>query len=131
MTRANPIIALSDDEPAFEELYAAMLEHEGYRIIALSDKRDLLTNLNTIRPDLVITDIHSPGMDGLTFLKSVKTNPETKDIPVIVATLHGEYMNEALGLGAYDLLTKPFEVEEFIGAVKEALVYSPWTEMEN
>jgi DNA-binding response OmpR family regulator len=131
VTRANPIIALSDDEPTFAELYAAVLEHEGYRIVAMSDKRDLLSQLNVIRPDLVITDIYSPGMDGLTFLKSAKVIPETRDIPVIVATLHGEHMNEALSLGAYDFLAKPFEIEEFLNAVKAALFYSPWTDTEN
>ncbi len=131
MTRTNPLIALSDDEPAFMELYAAMLEGAGYRTVALPDKRDLLERLNLLRPDLVITDIYSPGMNGMAFLRSAKAASDTKDIPVIVTTLHGEYMNEALDSGACNFVTKPFDIEEFIDTVKAALIYSPWREIEN
>lgn len=55
MTRTNPLIALSDDEPAFVELYTAMLKNEGYRIVVFEDRRRLLGLLDIIRPDLVIT----------------------------------------------------------------------------
>ncbi len=131
MTGKNPLVVLSDDEPAFVELYTLLLKGEGYRIASFNDRRRLLNLLEIVRPDLIVTGISSSGMDGLEFLRCAEMSPATRDIPIIVASVRWEDMDEALVLGARDFLLKPFEVEEFIIAVKEAVIHSPWVYTEN
>lgn len=91
----------------------------------------MLALIDVIRPDLIITGINSLGMGGLEFLKSARMSPIARDIPIIISTVHGECMEEALVLGAREFLLKPFEIEELMDAVQGAVIYSPWAYMEN
>jgi CheY-like chemotaxis protein len=121
-----PLIAISDDEPALLFLLASELEAEGYDVVAVEDKRELLSKLSLIKPDAIITDIKSPGMDGFEFVKAAKSDNLTKHIPIIVVTAYADKKNaiEMLKLGAADFISKPYVLDDILSSLRRFLTES-------
>lgn len=126
-TRKTPLIAISDDNTNLLFLLSSELEAEGYDVITVPDKRALLNKLNLIKPDAVITDISSPGMNGFEFIKKAKENLLTKHIPIIVATGTVDVYDriETLRLGASDLISKPYELDIILESLRRVLKKIP------
>ncbi len=114
-------VLIVDDEKGMRDFLSIMLKKEGYAI-TLSDSADKASELvGKGEFDLVVTDIAMPGKSGLEILKQTKAaNPDT---PVIMITAYAstESAIEALKLGAYDYIIKPFDVEEMKAVVRNAL----------
>lgn len=115
-------ILVVDDEKSMIEFLEYMLRREGYEVTGSLEGSTAL-KLITSDPafDLVISDIRMPGLDGLEFLKAARTfDPET---PFIFITAHAtsETAIEALKLGAFDYVTKPFEIDKFKNLVSNAI----------
>jgi two-component system, NtrC family, response regulator PilR len=115
-------ILVVDDERSMIEFLEYMLRKEGYDVESSSNAELALEAIGK-EPgfDLVISDIRMPGLDGLEFLRFARgQDPET---PFIFITAHAtsETAIEALKLGAYDYITKPFEIEKFKNLVSHAL----------
>src|SRR5207247_8864612 len=105
----KPHILVVDDEPNVRKVLGAMLEQAGYLTTRAAGADEALDLVRAQDPDLVITDLKMPGMDGLELLRRLKEGfPE---IPVVVLTAHGtvEAAVEAMKEGALDFLTKPFD----------------------
>ena len=83
----------------------------------------MLEALKTEKPELIVLDIMMPGMDGVEVLKEIRSNSETRKIPVIMATAKGTEMDKIQGLdtGADDYLVKPFGVMEMVSRIKAVL----------
>lgn len=128
MTRSNPLIAISDSGKSLPEFCSKTLKEKGYRIIRIPDKNRLLDLLTAVLPDLIVTDIESPNMDGLELLEEIKTSCRTRDIPVVVTSDIAGFKGEALNLGAKEFLIRPFGIDEFMKAVKSAVGRSPWSD---
>ena len=103
------------------ELYA--LQSTGYEAKGFEDGTSFLKELKNQKPELVVLDVMLPGIDGIALLQKMKEDPETRDIPVVMATAKGaEYDKiQGLDLGADYYLTKPFGVMEFVSCVKAVL----------
>ena len=121
MTESNGwTIVLIDDETDIREVTQMTLEDAGYRVATAPDGETGLRLCREMSPQIVITDIRMPGMDGLQVLESLKS--ASPDIEVIVATAFGE-MNlavRALQLDASDFITKPIDIEALHMALKRA-----------
>ncbi|HLX64319.1 MAG TPA: sigma 54-interacting transcriptional regulator [Planctomycetota bacterium] len=114
-------ILILDDEQAIQRLLKLVLESEGYEVVTTDDGRLALDILRTQPIDLIIQDLRMPKMDGLQFLRQLKDqNPE---LPSIVLTAYGtlETAVEAMRLGAYTHINKPFDTEEIRLTVSRAL----------
>ena len=114
-------ILVVEDEKSMRELLRILLEGEGYDVVSASDGLDGSSYIERDIFDLVITDIKMPGLDGFELLKKIKDiSPETL---VIMATAFGtsESAIEAMKLGAYDYINKPFNVDEIRMIVRKAL----------
>src|SRR5436309_9904888 len=107
-------ILVVDDEPAVRDLLREVLAMAGYTVTTAADGRDALPLTLSDKPDLIITDIRMPRLDGLTLCKALRVNPETRSIPVIMLTNYNtsEQMEAAMVAGADDFLPKPLNVEE-------------------
>ncbi|MBP8980532.1 MAG: sigma-54-dependent Fis family transcriptional regulator [Syntrophobacterales bacterium] len=113
------ILIIDDDEVACEFLQEA-LSREGYDVRYFTSAKAALTE-NLSAYDLLMSDIRMPGMDGLEFLKKVRE--KWPELPVILMTAYGslETTMEALRIGAWDYISKPFSPEAIRGMVKKVL----------
>lgn len=114
-------ILLIDNEEGLCRMMEAVLLDSGYKVKAYTRSFQAVEEFIAGEWDLVITDIKMPGMDGLEVLQRIKT--KQPQIPVIMITAYAtvEMSIQALRKGAYDMLTKPFEPEELLYRVKNAL----------
>ncbi len=104
-------ILLVDDEADVTELMQSFLEHAGYTIITANRAKNALELVELEKPSVVFLDVVMPEMDGLECLKRIKkTAPET--IVIMVSGLQDEGVaKEAIRYGAYDYVTKPFDLQ--------------------
>ena len=114
-------ILVVDDESSMRQLLEIALSKEGYRVTAAHSGENAITRLKKDSYDLVISDIRMPDMTGVEVLRYVKEL--NSEIPVIMITAYAstETAVEALRLGAYDYVTKPFKIEELKNTVSNAL----------
>jgi len=114
-------ILIVDDEQSMRDVLSIMLKRTGYAVTVASDAEEAIAEVGREIFDLVITDLKMPKGSGLDVLKAVKaTAPETV-VLVITAFASTESAVEAMKQGAYDFLTKPFQVDEVQLIIKNAL----------
>ncbi|MDE1169691.1 MAG: response regulator [Verrucomicrobium sp.] len=124
LTRAEPPrILVVDDSQSNLDISAYFLEWEGYRVLRAMDGRTALHLLDTERPDLVVTDIELPDMDGLSLLQHIRANARTRDIPVVALTGHDErtYQERMLAAGCTAYLIKPIDTRTFSQCISRHL----------
>lgn len=114
-------ILVVDDEQSLREVLSIMLKRAGYAVTSATDGEEAVELLQKEIFDLVITDLRMPKVDGLEVLKAVKsTSPETV-VLIITAFASADSAVEAMKQGAYDYLTKPFQVDEVQLIIRNAL----------
>jgi two-component system response regulator PilR (NtrC family) len=121
MQKTRAKILVVEDERSMREILTMLLESEGFSVVAASDGQEGISWLERDIFDLVITDIKMPGIDGFGVLaKTQELSPETS---VIMMTAFGtmESALEAMKLGAYDYIHKPFKIDEIRLIVENAL----------
>ena len=107
-------VLIVDDEPAIIQMIACVLEIRGYEVVSAGDGLEALNRLEDKRPDMIITDLVMPNMDGLQLCKKVKGDQRWADIPLLVITSATQETDLPdgfwrLGTPADDFLTKPFD----------------------
>ena len=114
-------VLLIDDDESLRRVVEYNLQEEGYRVLMAPDGTSGLQTFQANPVDLVLTDVRMPEMNGLDLLARVKAIQP--DLPVIMLTAHGTINSavEAMKLGAFDYLTKPFNREQLKAAVRQAL----------
>ena len=117
----KPHVLVVDDEPNVRRVLATLLEQAGFAVTRAESGDQALHLVRSLDPDLVITDLKMPGIDGMELLRRLQQSfPE---IPVVMLTAHGTVANavEAMKCGALDFLTKPFEKQQVVDLVGKAL----------
>lgn len=112
-----------EDDASIRDIEVYALQSTGYEAKGFEDGTSFLKEVKNQKPELVVLDVMLPGIDGITLLQKLKEDPETREIPVVMATAKGaEYDKiQGLDLGADYYLTKPFGVMEFVSCVKAVL----------
>ena len=107
-------IVLMEDDAATRTLVASVLKKDGYRVVAADNGVDGLALVREHKPDLVISDIQMPGMDGFAVLQALRADPCLMGMPVILLTSLQERAHMRIGMtsGADDYITKPFRPGE-------------------
>lgn len=118
MTTAT--ILVCDDEPDLREMLQEYLEKRGYRVTLAGDAPAMRDAVEAEAPDLILLDINMPGEDGLSALRSLRTD---NDVPVVMLTAAGETIDKIVGLemGADDYLGKPVDLRELEARIKAVL----------
>src|SRR5262244_1973625 len=113
-------ILVVDDEPQITRVLRTSLSSHGYDIRVANDGETALEIMKDWTPDLVITDLSMPNMDGLELCRKLRL---TSQVPIIVLSVRGEerVKVQALDAGADDYVTKPFGIEELLARVRANL----------
>lgn len=112
-----PIVLCVDDDPSVITLYRRYLEKHGFQVVGLTDAQDVLEVVRRVRPDVITLDIMMPHKDGWAILQELKSDPETRGIPVIICSIVDE-KGRGFSLGAAEYLVKPFTEEELLEAIQ-------------
>jgi CheY-like chemotaxis protein len=117
-------ILIVDDEPNNRLLMATILEHAGYEIEEAADGAQALALARALRPDLIIVDLHMPGMGGVDLIKALRADSSTAAarVALYTATPSDGSMDQFLEAAGIDcVITKPSEPEDVLRVVKAAL----------
>lgn len=116
-------ILIAEDEPSLRENLQWMLELEGFEVLAARDGREALLLAQAHKPDLLLTDLMMPELDGYGLVKALREQPLTATLPIIMLTARADRsdMRTGMNLGADDYLTKPCRRDELLEAVHARL----------
>lgn len=112
-----------EDDKSIREIEMYTLQSTGFETKGFEDGHSFFEELKEEKPDLILLDVMLPDEDGISILTKLKKNPDTSDIPVIIASAKGEEYDKIKGLdtGADDYLAKPFGMMEMISRIKAVL----------
>jgi len=121
MGQNDSTILVVDDEPGMREFLEIMLQKDGYNVETAADGSEAIDKIEEKLFDLAIVDIQMPVLNGIEVLK--KFNEKSPDTTVIMITAYASHETaiEAMKLGAYDYITKPFKIDEIKLVIKKAL----------
>jgi two-component system alkaline phosphatase synthesis response regulator PhoP len=116
-------VLVVEDEEDIRELVSYNLLKEGYQVAGVASGEEALTAVGSKPPDLVLLDLMLPGVDGLSVCRTMKGDPKTAAIPIIMLTAKGEETDVVTGLnlGADDYVTKPFSPKVLLARVRTVL----------
>jgi len=116
-------ILFIEDEVDIVMLMQTRLETHGYKMLSAFNGEEGLKMAREKNPDLILLDKIMPKMDGLEVCQRLKSDPKTKDTPIIIVSASGgkDLPERCLAAGADDLIIKPFEAEELLAKIKALL----------
>ncbi len=117
-------VLIVDDKEMLRDSVAVTLQRAGFTVVTAADGHAALELIPRKRPDAVVTDLRMPGMTGIDLIEQIRAVDQ--DLPVVLMTAFGTIKTavEAMKIGAFDYITKPFEGDELIIAVKRAIEHA-------
>jgi CheY-like chemotaxis protein/phosphoribosyl 1,2-cyclic phosphodiesterase len=116
-------VLVVDDDPNLRLLVSSALTRQGYEAHEAVDGAAGLRMIGTLRPDLVLLDLHMPYLDGMSVLKQLRMSEATRNLPVIILTAFGDQKStqEGFDAGATDFLAKPFTIPQLTSRVRACM----------
>jgi two-component system alkaline phosphatase synthesis response regulator PhoP len=116
-------ILVVDDEIYIVHILDFSLGMEGYEVLTALDGEQALERVRNDKPDLIVLDIMMPKLDGYEVCRTIKADPETRNIPVILLTAKGRNVDQKMGfdVGADDYITKPFSPRKLVERINSLL----------
>jgi phosphate regulon transcriptional regulatory protein PhoB len=116
-------VLVVEDEPAIAELIAMNLRHAGHGVTSVSDAEAAIAAVDRVLPDLVLLDWMLPGRSGVALARQWRSQPRTRELPIIMLTARSEEADRVGGLdaGADDYLVKPFSMQELQARMRAVL----------
>ena len=116
-------IMVVDDETINLQIVDGMIKLENYKSILITDSSEVLSKAESEQPDIILLDVDMPVKDGFVVCKELKSNPETKNIPVLFLSGRAttDSIIEGLNIGGVDYITKPFNAPELLARVNTHL----------
>ncbi len=116
-------VLIVEDTPSERELISHYLQEEGYSVIHAVTAQEGLDKAISSQPDVIVTDVVMPGMSGFELCRSLKREPETSNVPVVICSSKDQAIDRLWGMrqGADAYITKPFNREELLKIVKSVL----------
>lgn len=122
MSDVRRILVIEDEVP-IQELLCYSLEQAGFEVIAVATAEQGLAEIRSELPSIVLLDLMLPGMSGVALAKQLRSDPRTRDLPLIMVTARAEESDRVGGLdiGADDYVTKPFSPRELVSRIRAVL----------
>jgi CheY-like chemotaxis protein len=124
----EPLVLIVEDDLNTRVLYREYLTHCGFRIVDAHNGHQALAKARELRPDVVLTDLAVPGMDGFEFCRALQQSETTRAIPILAVTGHSEYLEQPdrfRQAGILHVLTKPCALELIAGELRRLLQDAP------
>jgi two-component system chemotaxis response regulator CheY len=117
-------VMIVDDSGSFRTVVKLALQKAGYTTVEAVDGKDAVSKLNGQKLNMIVCDVNMPNMDGLTFLRHLRTTASYKFTPVIMLTTESQESKKAEGkaAGARAWITKPFQPSQLVDAVNKLCV---------
>lgn len=124
--KKHRILAI-EDEPVIIQLFRLNFELRGYEVLSCEASEDIPARIREEKPDLVILDILMPGKNGWAILKELKSDDSTSSVPVVICSVMAKAEDRKKGkeMGAFEYVTKPFDLRELVTVVEQAISDSP------
>ena len=112
----NKVILIVDDSPTLRDMLTIALSDEGFKVVQAADGCEGVGMLKNVDPDVIITDINMPRLDGFQFIEEVRKDPRHRATPILVLTAESspEMKDRAHKAGATGWIVKPFDPEKLI-----------------
>jgi two-component system chemotaxis response regulator CheY len=115
-------LLIVEDNPQLLEIFAIALSDAGFSVFTANDGYAGLDRARAERPDLILTDIEMPNLDGIQMIERLRQEPELQRIPVLVlSALHTSVLMKAVAAGACEIMQKPVELTLLIRIVRQTL----------
>jgi DNA-binding response OmpR family regulator len=112
-----------DDDPVIRTLLRVNFEMEDFTVVEAGDGVEALAAAKRQLPDVIVSDVMMPRMDGVALVAALRADPDTKDVPVLLLSAKAQAADVAAGkgAGADDYVTKPFEPLDLVDRVRALL----------
>jgi len=118
-------ILIVDDSEDTREMMTKLLELESFKVVTARDGNTGLDTASDEQPDMIITDINMPNMNGIEMIKRLRSLPNVKRVPIMAITAYGNGVaKEALDAGADRAATKPIQFAALVAEIREMLARS-------
>lgn len=116
-------VLVVEDNPTNARLTSHMLHAGGYEVVVACDGHEGFEMAQRLLPDLILTDLQMPGLDGLGLTRRLKQAPETTGIPIVALTAHAmsDHRDRALEAGCVAFIAKPIRLQSFLSEVSHVL----------
>src|SRR4051812_35342688 len=123
MTRSAPAVLVVEDDPETRQFYLSVLTADGFRAEQAHNGFQAFEKAIASPPDLILTDIAVPGIDGIELCRRLRADERTRAIPVLAITGYGDrqYPHRALNAGANRVLIKPCEPERLVDETRQLI----------
>jgi CheY-like chemotaxis protein len=114
-------VLIVEDSSDLRSLFVRVLQRKGFRVYEASNGREALACLTEVKPDVIVTDVMMPEMNGIELIRHLRSRPSTAEIPVVVMTAaeSDEVKREARRLGAADVVAKPIDPRTLLDRVND------------
>jgi len=118
---SNKTILICDDDEGILDMLEILLEGNGYHAIPIRNSLNIYDVINREHPDLLLLDLWMPVLSGDQVLKSLRTNPLTQDLPVIIISASRDGKQIAANAGANEFMAKPFDLDTLLKKIGQYL----------
>ncbi len=117
-------ILIVEDSPSELELMSHYLKESGYNVIKATGAKEALEKALLHNPDVIVTDVVMPGMSGFELCRSLKRNPATQKVPIVICSSKNQEIDRlwAMRQGADAYVTKPYTREQLLRAIKSVAI---------
>lgn len=119
-------VLIVDDEPYVTRVLKLVLQQEGYKVTCANNGKEALTVFDSVRPDIVVTDVRMPHMGGQQLVKSIRSMETNNDIPVVVmtSTLESENRDWLHDLGNISFVGKPVSPRDLVRVIDKHFIHN-------
>jgi chemosensory pili system protein ChpA (sensor histidine kinase/response regulator) len=116
-----PLVLVVDDSITVRRVTQRLLKREGFRVVTANDGLDALEKLAQEKPDVVLSDIEMPRMDGFDLARNIRADANLADLPIIMITsrIAEKHREHAMSLGVNNYLGKPYSEDVLLGLIRE------------
>jgi two-component system, chemotaxis family, response regulator PixH len=117
-------ILIVEDSPSELELMSHFLKESGYNVIKATGAKEALDKALSENPDVIVTDVVMPGMSGFELCRSLKKNPVTQKVPIVICSSKNQEIDRlwAMRQGADAYVTKPYTRDQLLRAIKSVAI---------